>query len=304
MKWTNKQNLSPPLFELLQSTMYSKDGADYTTTQILEPLQMSELKRRYGDQVTLDVSDRVESAFGEALHFFLERIGQKYPDKYITERRFFTEVHGKQFGGKIDLYFLEEKELRDYKFTGWYKFRGGVVPSDYVWQANINAYLMELNGFKVDKLSVEVVYRDWKYGEWEVQKRSAEAKGFQSQYPDAKAQVFMVQRKLKSEVEEFIYTQVKLREGEIQGADDASLPQCTPDERWARDEKYAVVKAGAARASKLFPVEEKEAAESMAKQKGSDYFVEYRPGNNIRCERYCDVSEFCKQYKKLKGETK
>ena len=100
----------------------------------------------------------------------------------------------------------------------------------------------------------------------------------------------------KEKVENYINDRVMLH----QQAMDGNPIGCTEEERWARPSKYAVMKGGRKSAVKLFQAYEIEKAYSMASRLGGSHYVEYRPEENIRCERYCDVAEFCPQYATIK----
>jgi hypothetical protein len=71
------------------------------------------------------------------------------------------------------------------------------------------------------------------------------------------------------------------------------LPLCSAKERWQQDSRFALKKEGSERATKVFDSE----AEAKASLK-EGYVVEERKGKASRCEgNYCNVAEFCSQYK-------
>ena len=74
---------------------------------------------------------------------------------------------------------------------------------------------------------------------------------------------------------------------------DGTTPECTAEERWAKPDTYAVMKKGRKSALRLLPTEEK-AKEYIGDQNLS---IEFRKGVSTRCEGYCEVSQFCKQYR-------
>ena len=81
----------------------------------------------------------------------------------------------------------------------------------------------------------------------------------------------------------------------------SGLPDCTDEERWLRDTKWAVMKGGAARATKLHDTEEAatlHVAELQAKEPRVPYSVEFRPGTPTRCIHYCTVGTMglCSQH--------
>ena len=72
------------------------------------------------------------------------------------------------------------------------------------------------------------------------------------------------------------------------------LPLCTPEERWATADSWALLKEGRKTAVRLF---DKEAdAQAALQAAGAKHTVEHRPGRNVRCESYCSAAPFCDQY--------
>ena len=76
---------------------------------------------------------------------------------------------------------------------------------------------------------------------------------------------------------------------------DEELDLCTPEERWQRNDKWAVVRPGLKRALRL--VDTKKDADALAITY-SPAVVEYRPGEPKHCQgNYCGVAEWCSQWK-------
>ena len=74
----------------------------------------------------------------------------------------------------------------------------------------------------------------------------------------------------------------------------ASEPRpCTDADRWVKPSKYAVMKRGNVRAIRLFDTAYE--AEELASTSAALY-VEYRPGEAVRCQNWCPVSRWCKQW--------
>jgi hypothetical protein len=57
------------------------------------------------------------------------------------------------------------------------------------------------------------------------------------------------------------------------------------------------MKPGAKKAYRVF--EEEALANSLANAPGSLYIAQFRPGESVRCARYCPVMQFCEQAKDL-----
>ena len=74
-------------------------------------------------------------------------------------------------------------------------------------------------------------------------------------------------------------------------------PSVFEDDQWLRDKKFAVMKGTNKKATKLFDLSE-DAHRFIANHKnGGEMRVDFRPGTRVRCENYCDVKQFCEQYK-------
>ena len=86
-----------------------------------------------------------------------------------------------------------------------------------------------------------------------------------------------------------------------QRAREGHLPDCTPDERWLRDEKFAVNKEGRKRAVRGFDSQQEAETFITALADADKHSVEHRPGLNTRCEQFCDVAEFCLQFQSLRS---
>ena len=75
---------------------------------------------------------------------------------------------------------------------------------------------------------------------------------------------------------------------------DDDLPICTPHQRWQRGGQFAVMKKGRKKAVRLLDTQEQ--ADIMVERGGGD-FVEQRPIEYVRCERYCNVNRWCRFFK-------
>jgi hypothetical protein len=78
------------------------------------------------------------------------------------------------------------------------------------------------------------------------------------------------------------------------GLRDDQIPACSPEERWDRPSKYAVMKTGRKTAVRL--LDEYKAAEEMAAELVSGHYVEHRPGESVKCQSFCLCREFCDYY--------
>jgi hypothetical protein len=74
----------------------------------------------------------------------------------------------------------------------------------------------------------------------------------------------------------------------------SELPLCSEEDMWGKPTSYAVIKVGGVRAKSVHKTLE-EAQHALNQLKG--YNLEVRQGERTRCAKYCQVSEFCTQYK-------
>lgn len=297
MKLTNKLNLPQPIVEAIANGGYDKGSSDITATGLIEPVRIGALKAHLADQITEDASDLIYSLQGQSIHTILERATKALESQgYIAERRYYIEVGGWKVGAQIDVFNIKAGLLQDYKVTSVYAVKDG-VKEEYAQQLNIQAECLRQNGHDVKQLQIVAILRDWSKGERDRENKDAEAKGFTPKYPQNQIKIIDVPLIPKAEVLSFLEQRVAAHQRARNGSVD-SLPECTPEERWARESKWAVVEKGKKRATKLHVV--KADAEAHAESLGAK--VEARPGQSIRCSQYCPVAKFCTQWQRIKDE--
>lgn len=284
MKITNKLNLPQPLVKAVTNDGYSKGDCDISVTSLLKPPQLLALEKRHEEEITEDVSDRIWSLLGQVVHGILERSD----DTAITERRLYVDVLGWRVGGAMDRFVLKEGLLQDYKFTTVYKVRDGIT-EEFAKQLNIYAHILRANGEKVNKLEIVAILRDWSKNQY---KREG------APYPSNQVVILDVPIIDDKEVRQFIEERVKLHQAAIEEKDSTKLLPCTKEERWAKDDVYAIMKEGGKRAVRL--TASQAAANMVLEDLDKKHYVEYREGESIRCESYCSVKNFCAQYKQMK----
>lgn len=277
MKLSNKYKLPEALVKAIQNDPYSNGGADYSITTLLKPPRVVALERKHHNDIEEDVSDRIWALYGSIVHAIIERSN---PGVGESEVRFHATISNVRVSGQVD--FFINSEITDFKFVTVYKFKDGRVDDDYTKQLNMYAALARLNGRQVNKLTLVGLLRDW---------RPMEAMG-DSRYPQS--QIISVDVPLWDEFKAFNFLKERIALHENAKAE---LPECTPEERWAKPDRWAVMRTGRSTALRVFESEsEAKALASVTK----DSYLEFRPGENIRCERYCSASPWCEQHKKLK----
>jgi len=233
----------------------------------------------------MDVSEGLFLLMGSAIHEVIARAG--------VERGFQEERIHKRFGdfdvsGKADLW-EEGGLLTDWKFTSVW----AVIKQDKKeWEAQVNCYahLYRYAGFPVYLQRIYALLRDW---------RMAEKRRYGADYPD----VPFIEKPIPIWDDKATEQYIKARLAVIADAiklKDEYLPLCTPEERWTRDEKWAVMKTGRQSAVRLCHSEDEAQLyiQDFVKDTKAHY-VEHRPGYETRCLEYCDVREFCPFYKEF-----
>lgn len=285
MKITNNANLPAPLVRAIQMDPYDSSSVDYSTTTLIKPPRIVALERHHKAELIEDASDRIWALMGQLGHLVLERAGMGE----LVERRFTAERMGKKIGGQVDLWLRDGSNqvgtLIDYKFTSQWSVKDGVKP-EWEQQMNVNALLCRENGVEVKEAQIVAIYRDWSVGEARRNK----------DYPQQQVQVWPVKLWSEAEQEAWVCHRIHMHLDATK-----ELPECTPMERWARPEKWAVMKPGREKALKLYDTRQDAIDHVNNASSNHKLFVEHRPGVQTRCEDYCAVSQWCEQFKRLKN---
>ena len=283
MKITNKCNLPETIVNALNKPTYTKGGAHMSATELLSPPRMVQLRIANADAIEMDAADMVWALFGTAIHGVLEH-GQG--DDHIVEQRLNTVIDGWEISGAIDLQTVKESSIgiSDYKTTGVWAVMN--EKKEWEYQLNIYAWLVErVKQSPVDSLEIVAIIRDWKRWESEVKK----------DYPDAPIKTIPITLWPYEEREKFVKQRIHVHaDAMFQYQTGGDLPLCTAEEMWEKPTVWAVKKPGAARAKSLHYTE----ADAI-KAAGEDLEIELRPGERTRCANYCQVRDFCSQWKEF-----
>jgi hypothetical protein len=281
MKLTNKHNLPQTFVNVIERPTYSKGKAHLSVTELINSPQIVQLKHRHWDDIEVDASEMVWSLFGSAVHSILEH-GKG--SNHIVEERIHITHEGWHLSGAIDLQEVEEDgvHISDYKTTGAW----AVMNEKKEWhdQLNIYAWLVEkAKNVKVKSLTIVAIIRDW----------SSRDATLKPDYPQAPIVTIDIPLWSAQERDEFINNRIKLHaEAYFESDSGGNLPECSPEEMWEKKTTYAVKKDGAVRAKSVHQTQED--AQAALPPKG--YFIEVREGERTRCEKFCQVSEFCQQH--------
>ena len=273
---TNRLRLPEPIVAAIANDPYTKGKADISVTELLLPPQLRALRVKHNDEIVEDVSDRIWSLLGQAVHTIIERAGDGLVDQ-LGESTLTSSYLGWTIKGTFDNVALTSSELQDFKVTTAWKLLREKTPPEWVQQTNIyRRLLFREKGLTINSICVIAILRDWS---------KLEASRNQD-YPQA--QVIRVEIPLwtPEQTDAFIEERLHLHQA-------TSHPPCTDEEIWAKPTTYAVMKKGAARATRVFH-NRAEADSFSSNVSGSS--VEERPGVATRCQHYCPVSFVCPQW--------
>lgn len=258
-----------------------------SVTSLIAPPRIIRLTALHRDEIPPPVpGEDTWSLLGTAVHAALEKASALTdPPPLLVEHRAETQVSGWTVSGQCDV--LEaDGTLLDYKVTSAYSVSQG-GKSEWECQLNVLRWLLERSGAvprgTIRGLSVWAISRDWN------EKQAGRDPG----YPQA--QETAIPCRLWTEDECYAYVTGRLL---LHEAARTVLPECTPEERWARDAGFAVLKSPKApRADRIFSTRE-DAERYRAEILNGRGIIEERPGTSNRCARYCKVNFACDFYQK------
>ena len=285
MRITNHFDLPEAFVRFEERNAHTREGADISVTELIDSPRIHTLKERHKDHIEEDISGRVMSLLGTAVHTVLE---QGAPANCTVEERLFTMIDGVKVSGQIDLQSPSGDGIliSDYKTTSVFAVRAN-PEGKAEWQQQLNIYrrLAEDNGKIVNGLEVVVVIRDW----------SATAADRSRDYPRAPILRIPIEMWEHDYLDRYIKERID---------DHRSNPEreCSPEERWERGTKWAVYKHNKNgtipnRAHRVFDTEVE--AQELMFQLDGHASIKFRQGQSIRCEYYCPASNFCSQWKEI-----
>lgn len=319
-KITNVTNLPAAIVEAVKNDAYNRGDADISITELLSPPRQVALQREFEDRIVTDAADGLFALFGKMGHSIIEHaaLDANAAGRYagIPEKRLYASVKNWIISGAMDslvIYRLDDGTYRidDYKFTSVYvykihqegRLRNRIT--DWFEQLNMYRWLCQQNGYDVTQLQLVLMFRDWSILE---SKRNSDYP--RQQVATIKAPVFGLPNitiRINERVEAHQQAQQYL---DVYGQDE-SFTRCTDPETWKKDNSYAVKKEGRKSALKV----ESSYEQAMDWAVRNDYakviiedqdsraelnekiFIEERKGEYIRCANYCDVADFCEQWK-------
>lgn len=281
---TNHLGLPRSIENAVRNDKYTRGNAHISVTGLISPARKRALEIKHADEISEDVSERIWALLGQITHGILERA----EDHAWTEERLYIERHGWRISGQFDRYLLEpDGLLQDYKLTSMYSVKDG-GKDEWASQENVYALMLREHGYRVDRLEVVAILRDWS----KVKARHS------PDYPQTPAVIVPVPMWPAAQAEQYIKDRL-IAHGKAQH----ELPECSPAERWEKPGAWALYKIGNTRATSLHETETEanvaldEIAPNSLKRRS--YEIRERPAVQTRCQDYCPVLPFCEQGKAM-----
>lgn len=234
--------------------------------------------------------DRAANYIFSLIPVFFPEIGSRY----IYEKTMVLEANGMTISGTFDLYDKMTGILYDYKFCSVYAWIFPESRDKWKAQTNVYAYMLNKEGIPVNGIKIIAFFRDWQSSSF---LRSGD-------YPDAQLKEIDIPlgnpnlpEHWTLQVAKYIAARVELHKR----AELGDVADCTGKDRWAKADEYAIKVKGKKRAINGGKFDSKVLAEAFVIENKHKYneplVIEYRPGDSVRCEKYCPVSKFCDQRK-------
>jgi len=279
MKISNNARLPEPLVRAVSRHDHVPRPNSISVTGLVQPPQLRALSIKHDGDLSEDAADRIWALMGTLLHAALEQHAQGLKN-FTTEEELTTKVLGWEVVGHYDAseMLLDGELLTDYKLTSVWAIKDGIKPE---WEQQLNCYaeLIRRAGRPVQQLQIVAIGRDW----------SKSKARYDKSYPQQQVKVFDVPLWSQDKAAQFIEERVSLHQKAALG----NFPDCTDEERWVRDKKWAVMKKGAKKAIRLY---DDETTAKMHADTDPKYYVQFRAGEQVRCESYCPASTVCPQF--------
>lgn len=313
-QYTNATNIPLSVAVWLATDNYDHppdDGQKHiSATGLMKSVRQIVLSQRLGKSASVDdISNRVASRFGTAVHDAIEKAWEDnqveamtalgYP-KHVAERvrvnptdpdepdiipvymeqRFHKKIGDWNVSGQFD--FVGDGRLEDFKSTGTFTWTNNTKDDDYIMQGSIYRWGRP-DIITQDTMAIQFIFKDW-------QKHLANG----ANYPPA----MLVEKtyRLKSVQETDLIIKKKLNDIDKHwNTPEPDLPECTPKELWQSSGstwKYYKDPAKRNRSTKNFD-NPHDANLRLVKDGGKGLVVEVKP-EPTAC-RYCAAFPICSQ---------
>ena len=282
MKYTNKLNL-PEVFNKIAEKREEKQIVDnrYSVTELLDSTQEIKLKRKYWNNIEIDISDTITALFGSAVHKVFEENSNPEESEVKLEVQFGENT----VVGVID--HVKDDLIEDYKTTSVSK----VMKKDFKEHENqILIYaLLRFKKFGVITRRGKLYYLMKDYS-----KVKAQSSSNYTQSP-----IYIHEFEIKDSDYDYIE---KMINNKLKELNSEFIPNCTDEERWYTGTEYAVYKNVTDKRASLVTDNEQEAHDFITNKCNGSGEIKVRKGKYLKCELYCNCNKFCDQWRKEEND--
>jgi hypothetical protein len=289
---TNKLSLPQPFVDAATSNHEYKPNR-YSVTEVLGGTCEAVLKRRHAGEGDEDVADRVWAILGTAVHKVLQEA--EATESQLQENWLSVPVRGTSYelSGIFDLYDDATKTVTDWKTCSVWKVTFGDF-EDWRKQTLMYCWMLRQLGIDASRGEIVAIMRDHSIRKAETERDYPKHPVFRIGW-DFTGDDFMLAERDVSEW----FREVAIQES----IPDDELQPCNPEQRWHKPDKWAVRKKGRKTAVRVYESEKDARVRAMEENRKADsndlYYVEYREGEDTRCQSYCSVAQFCPYWKGL-----
>lgn len=297
MNYTNELGLPQPFVEAVKSKHTYKPNR-YSVTEVLGGTCEAILKRRHQSEVTEDVSSMLWAILGTAVHKVLQEASAT--ETQIQENWISVPIEGTPYelSGIFDLYDDATGTVTDYKTCSVWKTQVGDF-DDWRMQTLLYCWMLRRLGFDAHRGEIVAIMRDHNM-------RKAKTEKDYPKHPVMRIEWEFTDDDLRrAESKLFEWFDMLTHQLNWEATGEGLMP-CSPEQRWHKPDKWAVMKKGNKRAVKLYDNEKDARLRAIDENRKADmndlYYVEFRAGEDTRCQSYCSVSQFCPYGRKLLQE--
>jgi hypothetical protein len=312
IKYTNNNGVPSAIEKAITSNDFKVEG-DISVGQLLDSPQIRILRR--DNDIEVDVMDRVWLLMNNAIHdavaqgdsnsleasqllsaasvlmksedgkkageWLLKHVKDSYDlnDDILRGYTASREVGDWTVYGKVDRYIKSEKKLQFIKVCSVYQYIYPENRKKWLGEVNLCAHLLRGEGYEVDTAEVIAIFKDYSSSQ-----RNKD-------YPEFPLMTIGMQIYADDVTQDIIAKRVSLHKKAVEG----SVPPCTAEDRWNEVDKFAVRKVGGKRALPGGIFDSQAAAEAFLMKRDGNGEIEFRPGSDKRCEKYCAVAHVCPQ---------
>jgi len=290
-------NIDPIVSDTLKwynHNKYIRIGSDCSVTEIMSAPQFVHLRDRHRPKIiSTDLNNEMASISGTAVHSAIQRylrMEANVSNKWLIERKMVSIINGVRVAGKFDA-LRDLEHLYDIKTTRVWKYIFGGV-KEFEQQLNLYDYMLFLDGFNIQTLTIMMYMWDWQIG-----------KVWEKNYPKERIMILPIKKWSRKEQKDYIEDRVK-KWVDAEPLKDKDLPHCTLDERWAEKEEHKLYRLPTAkRCTKTFNTivgakSYQDVCKTNDKKSWNQSVIKtVRAKPWKRCENFCQVSQFCNQYK-------